>query len=97
MMQDDGERKKPDGNGATSQDRRLTRRIVLAACAGLASSSGNAATVRKKSKADAGYQSQSKSVYSCAACNFFRAPVSCVIVEGAVNRNGWCKLYSFPD
>jgi hypothetical protein len=81
---------------AVPMQHRLTRRGLFITCAAMMAS-GSAAAERKASKSEAGYQSKSKSVYSCADCTFFRAPVSCARVQGAVNANGWCKFYLFPD
>jgi hypothetical protein len=80
----------------------LTRRAVLAVGLGLAASSARggappAQTADKISQADAQYQPTPKGMFSCGVCTFFIKPDACKVVAGAVNPNGWCKLFDLPD
>jgi hypothetical protein len=74
----------------------LSRRRILSACAAFLPRSG-AAAEQKKSKTRVAYQNRPNGISNCATCSFFQAPKSCVLVEGAVSPNGWCKLYSAVD
>jgi hypothetical protein len=56
-----------------------------------------AAAQQKVSQADAEYQNWLKNGLTCAACNLFRKPRSCEIVEGDISPNGWCKFFDLPD
>jgi hypothetical protein len=56
-----------------------------------------AAAQSKMTKADADYQDRPKSGLTCAACQLFRPPRSCVIVQGDISPGGWCKFFDLPD
>lgn len=45
------------------------------------------------SKQDAQYQDQPKGEQRCSSCTNFQAPSACLVVEGTVTPNGWCKLF----
>jgi len=49
------------------------------------------------SQAQAQYQTRPKNGLSCAACALFRPPRSCVVVQGEISPNGWCKFFDLPD
>lgn len=48
----------------------------------------------KISKAQVKYQNQPKGKQHCAVCANFIAPDSCRLVEGKIDPNGWCTLFS---
>ena len=48
----------------------------------------------KISKAQVKYQNKPKGKQHCAVCVNFIAPHSCRLVEGKINPNGWCTLFS---
>jgi hypothetical protein len=75
--------------------RKLLRAVLSVAAAGLA---GAVALAQQKfSKSAAEYQDTPKNGLTCAACSLFRAPRSCVIVEGEVSPRGWCRFFDLPD
>jgi hypothetical protein len=49
------------------------------------------------SQAEAQYQDRPNNGFSCAACTLFRKPRSCVVVQGDISPQGWCKLFDLPD
>ena len=51
----------------------------------------------KMRKAEAEYQDTSNGSYSCATCTLFDAPNSCMLVEGEVSPDGWCKALAMAD
>jgi len=57
--------------------------------------SPNAATSAeaKNSQAAAAYQATPKNGQSCSSCALFRPPSSCLMVEGTISPDGWCKFY----
>jgi hypothetical protein len=40
-----------------------------------------------------GYQPTPKGDQNCAGCSLFQSPSSCILVEGNVSPNGWCRFY----
>lgn len=47
----------------------------------------------KNSQAAAAYQATPKNGQSCSTCALFRPPSSCLMVEGTISPDGWCKFY----
>lgn len=41
----------------------------------------------------AGYQPTPKEGQTCAGCSLFQSPSSCVLVDGNISPNGWCRFY----
>jgi len=77
---------------------RRSRRSVLegaiyvgAAVSALAMTTRPAAA--KMMKRAAGYQDAPRGNQRCAICAQFQSPNSCLIVEGVVSPNGWCKIW----
>jgi hypothetical protein len=52
------------------------------------------AFAQKTSKEASKYQDSPKDGAKCADCQFFQAPSSCTVVDGAISPNGWCMIYS---
>ncbi len=48
----------------------------------------------KMTEAAAGYQGSPRGDSSCANCTLFRQPSGCLIVDGDISQNGWCRFYS---
>ena len=44
-----------------------------------------------------GYQDTPKGLQMCGTCTLFISPNGCKVVEGPVDRRGWCKLYDPVD
>ena len=51
------------------------------------------ASAAKMSKASAGYQSHPKGSQGCANCKLFVPSSSCIVVEGPISPDGWCRLW----
>ncbi|HUJ45987.1 MAG TPA: high-potential iron-sulfur protein [Rhizomicrobium sp.] len=47
----------------------------------------------KMSLQAAGYQSTPKDDQKCANCSLFQAPSSCILVDGTISAEGWCRFY----
>jgi hypothetical protein len=47
----------------------------------------------KISKAQAQYQDQPKGDQNCGNCMHFIPPDSCMLVEGRISSDAWCKLW----
>jgi hypothetical protein len=56
-----------------------------------------AAAQQKLSQAEAQYRDRPKNGLSCAACALFRPVRSCVVVQGDISPNGWCRFFDLPD
>lgn len=41
----------------------------------------------------AGYQPTPKGDQNCAGCSLFQSPSSCILVDGKISPNGWCRFY----
>ena len=52
---------------------------------------------RRVSKTAADYQDHPQGRFNCAICAQFRAPHACLIVEGDISPNGWCKFFDLGD
>jgi len=48
----------------------------------------------KLTKEQVKYQGQPDGVHMCANCQNFIAPHGCKLVQGSVEFNGWCKLWT---
>ncbi len=83
------------------RDRRLvSRRTALTGTALALGAAAAAAVVRqaaaqeKISQALATYQNMPKGDDHCGVCNNFQPPNTCKFVQGEINPNGWCQLFS---
>ena len=48
----------------------------------------------KTSQAEAKYQNQPKGTSAlCGACQYFRPPSACQVVDGTISPQGWCPLF----
>ena len=60
----------------------------------------NKPALAKAAKSDLLYQDRPHGAQSCAECKFFSADSksastgTCALVEGVINRTGWCTAYS---
>jgi len=85
----------------------ISRRVMLARGAGLLvgvvltlALEANQPARAKAAKSDFGYQDHPHDGKTCADCKYF-SPDSggadtgtCALVEGVINRNGWCSVFS---
>jgi hypothetical protein len=80
----------------------VSRRTLLRGAALAAGIAGSTALVgpqcahaqaHKQAKADAGYQDHPNGQQRCSGCTLFMAPSACVIVEGEISPNGWCRSF----
>lgn len=78
----------------------ISRRTLLRATASigplalLSGLSGRASAASQKiSKKTAGYQDHPNDDQQCAKCRFFQKPHSCQLVEGKIDKDGWCTLF----
>ena len=73
--------------------------LVGACVVGVATAVHNAVAA-KSSKASLLYQDRPRDGKRCSDCKFFSADSSdtntgtCALVEGAIDRNGWCMTFS---
>ncbi len=51
----------------------------------------------KLSQIASAYHTTSNGMFSCAVCTFFVKPHSCMVVNGDISPNGWCKLFDLAD
>jgi High potential iron-sulfur protein len=49
---------------------------------------------QKVSKEQAKYQDSPKDGHKCSECAYFEKPNACKIVEGDINPDGWCQLWT---
>lgn len=73
--------------------RRILLRGLLAAGCALCLPRLSLAQGGKMSKAQAQYQDQPKGDQKCGNCMHFITPNSCMLVEGNISTDGWCKLW----
>jgi hypothetical protein len=79
------------------------RAFIKTACIAAAATAGAAVTKaedykpqaqKKLTKEAARYQDQPKGSQICAACPYFVAPGSCVLVDGEISPAGWCPIFT---
>ena len=86
---------------------RISRRATLMRGAGVVAGLvlsvapvANKLALAKAAKSELLYQDRPHGDQSCGACKFFSPDTNnansgaCALVEGVVNRNGWCTAYS---
>lgn len=80
--------------------RSLPRRRLLYAALSEAAGVASIALVgaqHKMTQAEAQYQDRPKNGLNCAACALFRPPRSCVVVQGDISPQGWCRFFDLLD
>ncbi|HEY8098459.1 MAG TPA: hypothetical protein VIE65_20540 [Methylobacter sp.] len=76
--------------------RRIVLRSLLATVAGgyaLSLSRLSLAQPGKLTKVQAQYQNQPKGDQKCGNCMHFIPPDSCMLVDGSISSDAWCKLW----
>ncbi len=76
-----------------SQSRRIVLRSLLASGCALCLPRLSVAEAGKLSKTQAQYQDQPKDDQKCGNCMHFIAPNSCMLVDGNISPEGWCRLW----
>ena len=66
--------------------------VLGVTAAAIATSQANAQ--EKLGQADAQYQMTPKDDQHCGVCSNFRPPNGCQFVQGDINPNGWCQLFT---
>ena len=79
----------------TSVSRRQMLRSACVAAGGAALLAGSVSPAQAKMTQQAvNYQQKPNNGASCGSCQYFKAPDACVMVDGPINPDGWCHLYS---
>lgn len=85
---------------AIEKSSRATRRALLQAAVGAVGAlsfvgmSARSAQAAKVSQSAVGYQNSPKGNQNCANCRLFTVPNACKSVEGVINPNAWCRIWS---
>jgi hypothetical protein len=81
------------------QSVKVSRRTILFAAAAVAPvlALGRAEAAPTFSQDSVNYQQTPKDGNHCSVCKQFVAPSSCKSVKGAINPNGYCKLFNKKD
>jgi hypothetical protein len=78
--------------------RNLLRRVTIVAGGGAIFATAviaeQARAGNQISQAAAGYQSIPKNGAQCDICSLFQPPISCTLVQGNINAQGWCKYFA---
>jgi High potential iron-sulfur protein len=87
---------KPGICGPTRRGLLLTVLMGAATASGAAlfGFGGPAEAQQKVSKEQAKYQDAPKDNHKCSECAYFEKPNACKIVEGDINPDGWCQLWT---
>jgi High potential iron-sulfur protein len=75
----------------------LAKAMQLVAVAGtswVVAGRASADSANKASQKAVGYQAQPNDGKKCANCAQFKSPDDCKLVQGPINPDGWCRLYS---
>ena len=85
---------------AFGSDGKISRRdlfqnaaVFAGGAAALAATLTTTQAEAKNSQAAAAYQATPKNGQSCSSCALFRPPSSCLLVDGTISPDGWCKFY----
>jgi hypothetical protein len=76
-----------------NQSRRVILRGLLASGCALYLPRLSMAQAGKLNKEQAQYQNQPKGDQKCGNCMHFIPPDSCMVVEGNISSDAWCKLW----
>jgi hypothetical protein len=80
---------------------RSRRKIMGAMVGGVSASLGlrisQVKAQEKMTRQQAQYQDTPNGIYSCAVCSLFEAPKSCKVVDGDVDKDGWCRVFALAD
>jgi hypothetical protein len=79
--------------GISRRDMLRNATVIAGGVAALAAAFTATRAEAKNSQAAAAYQATPKNGQSCATCALFRPPSSCLMVEGTISPDGWCKFY----
>lgn len=86
--------RKKNMNSANKVSRRFVLRGAVAAAGAVpVLLSGVGAAYAKVPKQSVSYRETPNGGNSCSICANFVAPSSCLLVEGAINTDGWCGLF----
>ncbi len=85
--------KKPEGN-SRRQVLKLGMYGLGAIGAMSVAGAASAQVAKKAAQTSVKYQQSPKDGKHCAQCQHFIAPSSCKVVDGAINANGYCILFS---
>jgi hypothetical protein len=77
--------------------RNVMRAFAAGVSAGLLPRMAPADASEKMTRAQAEYQDAPNGIYSCGLCTLFERPNACKVVEGEVNKDGWCKAFALAD
>lgn len=80
-------------NSANKVSRRLVLRGAVAAAGAVPILLSGRIAYAKVPKQSVSYRETPNGGNSCAVCGNFVAPSSCLLVEGAINPDGWCGLF----
>jgi High potential iron-sulfur protein len=79
---------------STGLSRRQMLRTTAVTAAGGAVLFGMMSPAQAKMSYQAsGYQPTPKGDQNCANCSLFKSPSSCILVDGDISPNGWCRFY----
>jgi hypothetical protein len=73
--------------------RELLRAAAVTAGGTVAVLASIAPAQAKMAQKAAGYQDTPKGDQTCANCSLFKAPAACILVDGTISPNGWCRFY----
>jgi hypothetical protein len=74
--------------------RQLLTRVMIAAAGGLVAMGVASPALAKMSQQTAGYLPTSTTDLKCSGCALFKAPSSCIMVDGTISPDGWCRLFA---
>ena len=76
------------------QSRRQVLQCAAIAAGGVAVAIAMASPAQAKMSFQAsGYQPTPKGDQNCVGCSLFQAPSSCILVDGKISPDGWCRFY----
>jgi len=78
----------------TVSRRQLLNRAIIAAVGGLAVLGIASPALAKMTQQAAGYQTSPKNDQKCSGCALFKAPSTCIMIDGTISPDGWCRVFT---
>jgi len=78
----------------TVSRRQLLNRAIVAAAGSFAMLGMASPAMAKMTQQTVAYQATPNNGLKCSGCALFKAPSSCIMVDGTISPDGWCKLFA---
>jgi len=78
----------------TVSRRQMLTRVMIAAAGALAVLGIASPALAKMTQQAVAYQANPNNDQKCSGCALFKAPSSCIMIDGTISPDGWCRLFT---